>query len=254
MTTPHAAFGLAVAATLLPCVALAQSGPEGPLRPVVDLAVADTDGGTWLDGGIGLGRTALISGDGWRLADSRLLVRERPGLSELAVSLDVAGPDGWMLGGGLGPDDGSLARSAVRVGRVGRIETAGAVLVPGLTLSARDWSNATLVSLAPSLEYYPRGAPWYLTGSASLGSLDGAFTAGGQITARVPVSGPVGAWVGVSGGREIEAGAPLDVTAVSAGLEWTSASGRVIGLGLEREQRDGVDARISLRLRLSGGN
>lgn len=238
----------------LPGLALAQTATDSPLRPVLDLAVADVPGGTWTDAGFGFGRTASITEDSWRLADGRVLLRERPGLSEMALSLDVAGPDGWMFGAGLGPDDGSLARSALRIGRVGRIETDSAVLVPGLTLGLRDWSNATLVSLGPSLEYYPKSAPWYVTGSASFGSLDGEFTAGGQITARVPISGPVGAWFGVSGGREIEAGLPLDVTAVSAGLEWTTGSGRVVGLGLEREERDGADARISVRVRLSGGS
>ena len=244
---------LALAAVLLPAAALAQTTSDGPLLPVLDLAVADVRGGSWIDGGIGFGRATSIEQDNWRLADARVLVRDRPGLSEMAVSLDIAGPDGWMLGGSIGPDDGSLANSALRVGRIGRVETDTAVLVPGLTVGARSWSNATLVSVGPSLEYYPKAAPWYVTGSASLGSLDGDFVAGGQVTARVPVSGPVGAWVGVSGGREIEAGRPLDVAAVSAGLEWTSASGRVFGFGLEREERDGTDARVSLRLRLSGG-
>lgn len=247
-------FLVAGAAALLPALAMAQTTPETPLRPVLDLAVADVPGGTWTDAGFGVGRTASISQDNWRLADARVVVRERPGLSELALSLDVAGPDGWMLGAGVGPDDASLARSALRVGRVGRIETDSAVLVPGVTVAARQWSNATLVSLGPSLEFYPRSAPWYVTGSASLGSLDGDFTAGGQIMAHVPVSGSVGAWFGVSGGREIEAGLPLDVTAVSAGLEWTAPSGRVFGLGLAREDRDGAEARVSLRLRLSGGS
>ncbi len=260
MKSAFSCLCLTLVAGLLPAVAVAQTAPTAqpappaPLRPVVDLTVGEVRGDTWTDAGFGFGRNVSIEADSWQLADARVVLRERPGLSEQALSLDVAGPDGWMLGAGLGPDDASLARSALRIGRIGRIETDGAVLVPGLTLAVRDWSTATLVSLGPSLEYYPKSAPWYVTGSASLGSLDGDFTAGGQITARVPVSGPVGAWFGVSGGREIEAGRPLDVATVSTGLEWTVPSGRMIGIGLEREERDGGDARVSLRLRLSGGN